>query len=227
MKKIPCVIIVFLLTAGLFPAGSSAQNFVRDEDYFALKGANFEYKAQGMRDEQTMMDPITGDELTKVIYSQLPSTVNGKKIYEWHEVTSKPQFNPARVSPPAPNTTDLSLEEYLLNNLKSNEELKQIPDGILRIHLHDIVIDDAGKVVFFDYNGLRWTGPDKQPRAMGDGEIPHTLDSLMANVPPFQPATYHGNAVPVRLEAGLSSYKLTIKNHLITWVMDKKNVPLK
>jgi hypothetical protein len=222
MKKyvqINLITLFIIVAITLFANRSFAQNFQRNEYQFSVKGNQFEFQSQSTT-AQTITDPVTNKPITKYLREPQPSSLNGKKIYELTEVTTPPIYNPVRVSPPLAGPADISLEQYLVNNLEKDTDLKQLSDGIVRINLKGIIADENGKIVYFEYRGARWAGKDGQVRTLGDGLLARDIDNWIANAQPMSPATLKGNKVAVRLNASLSGYKFNIQNHTLTCIRD-------
>jgi len=71
-----------------------------------------------------------------------PMTLNQKKIFSEDLTDSKPQFTiPYK-----------DLREYLLKNMKT--ELGNLPNGSYKMHISNVVTDENGKLVYFEYSGI-------------------------------------------------------------------------
>lgn len=203
-------LVLFVATAILCGISTycTAQAFERDEDRFTAKGTAFDFAAEDVVDEQVIFDPITENTSTKVIRRPVPTTINEKRIYTLNEVTSAPAFK----------LSNLSFEEYMLSNIKIPATLKAMPDGTLEIHLRNIIVDENGKIVYFNYGGFYLAAEgNKNHRPYTDDEFVAELEKLLANAPAMQPALLNGRKVPVRLTTKLTDYKVVVKNHSLAY----------
>jgi len=187
-----------------------AQDFERNGNETTYKGNKFRMDKHGGWDTVILIDPVTDSEVRKIIEIPRPISMNGKKIYDADEVTTLPQNY----------LINSSLEEYILNNLKANENLKALPDGDLNLKLYDVVIDENGKVVFYDYGGLWFKDKkDKIVQQLGRDSI---IDALLTSAPPLKPGMLNGKKVTARLKTTMNSYDVEINNYTITY--SRKNI---
>ena len=125
-----------------------------------------------------------------------------RKIYKANQVYANPSSVPS---------SDW-LDETLLNNVKTNSSIKSLPEGTLHFTLNYIVLDENGKIAFYDWDYIKWHEPNGIYRTVG-----FDIDSLLSNGPPMKPATLNGKNVPVLIRSELPNYIITIKNHQISW----------
>lgn len=71
-----------------------------------------------------------------------PMTLNQKKIFHEDLADRNPQFA-------APYK---DLRDYLLKNMKN--ELINLPEGSYKMHISNVVTDENGKLVYFEYSGI-------------------------------------------------------------------------
>lgn len=206
-----CKRLAFSLATAIFScfsAHSHAQTFDGAENRFTATGYSFSYATEGVIDEQILLDPVQGKEVKKITEGPLPATMNGKKIYELKEVTTVP----------TPRPVNMPAEEYILYNIKQDKNLKELPDGTLYIHLRNIVVDENGKIRYFNYSGTRFSSVrDIAMRSVNDDNIIQQLKTLVANAPAMQPAMLNGKKVPVRLNTALTDYKVVVKDHVLSY----------
>ncbi len=198
MKNLP--IISFFLFASAI--ARSQELFVRLGDEVIYKNNHFGLAYLGMTDTIVVTDPVTGDETIKVLEFQQPVSINGKKIYASDKVSKS--------ALPA----NKSLDDYLINKVKTDPNLKWIDEGLLRLYLHYIILDEKGKVVYYSFDGLKYRMKDQTVRSLNYDSI---IDTLLTTAPAFKPATLNGKKVPVLIQSSLPEYIFNVENHYVTW----------
>jgi hypothetical protein len=160
-------------------------------------------------DTMIVVDPVTGDEMMKIRSTDPePETINGKRIYRYDAVTT----------PPQPYASKGTIESYLLTKLA--DDLGKLPDGIYRIELHQVVIDEKGKVIYYNYAGI--VSRDKGGKAIRLPEevvkkLDNKINTLMENAPAMMPATLNGEKVTAMANVYMQMNKIEVTNHTATY----------
>ncbi len=154
------------------------------------------------RDTVTTTDKATGEEIQQVrVADPSPLTVNGRKIYDSKELASEPQ-----------NTTlKTPFAEYIFTGLSSS--FKSLPDGAYEFNLYPVIIDNNGKIVFYDFR--TFYGYDKKNKRIRIDELLYKiiaakLDELINNAPKFAPGKAGGKNVVAILDDELYKYKIEV-----------------
>ena len=176
-----------------------------------FKGNVIAFSKATIPDTTTVINTETGQETIKLsIYEPAPVTLNDKPIYRESKITEmKRDGEPANYEGLA--ATDIF--EYLLNNLK--KDLASFANGQYRMYISDIVISDAGKLAYYDYEGVFkepiTNADNKKPiyKAMTETIAKHA-DKLMDAIPSGKPAIINNQAVPCNIDPVI--YSFTIKN---------------
>ncbi len=202
---IPLALVCFFC----FSKNGFAQKFVRKGNTVTYKGNTIVYAQDSKVDTVTMVDPVSGNEITRYIKKNpVPGTINGEKIYSGDTVSSRPQFN----------LKYGSLRKFIISKLA--DQLKKLPDGAYDLNIRDVVIDASGKVVYYDYKGFErfqfGPGGNVPIPAKLQKEINNQIEKTMDNVPAYIPATYHNKNVPASLNYGDLFDSIDIKDHKIT-----------
>jgi hypothetical protein len=152
-----------------------------------------------------IVDPITGKEFMRERVSDPePDSINGRKVYNTNEVTSMPESY-------AGTTT---IDDYLLNNLNGDIKKLPLPDGLLKIDLNNVIIDEKGRVAYFEYRGIQCWDKDGSMRYIREKLGPR-ISKLMEHAPAMKPATLDGNDVVAYTNQGAwYDLKIKIKNRV-------------
>ncbi|MCD6011866.1 MAG: hypothetical protein K0Q79_1728 [Flavipsychrobacter sp.] len=154
---------------------------------------------KGRKDTVYLIDPVTGQAISKIIDVEQATLMNGKKIYEIAEL----------IAPPLSDNVSGPFEEYLLKNLVNDPLLLRNDDGIIRVELYDFVVDEQGKVVYWSDDGMKYLAKDKTTRHLAGGLV----EKYIVNYPAFKPFELNGVKVPVRLNVLLLRYSIVLKDH--------------
>ena len=92
--------------------------------------------------------------------------------------------------------------------------MKWIDEGLLRLNLRYIILDEKGKVVYYSFDGMRYRMKDKTVRSLNYDKI---VDTLLTNAPTIKPSDINGKKVPVLIISSLPEYIFNVENHHITW----------
>lgn len=187
-----------------------------DNEYADVGGSEFKRKGyqfvnaekgEGF-DTAVVQDPITGDVILKRRpRGPVPATMNGKKIYKLTEVTTPPQTI----------ITAQPLEEYLLDNLMGSFVNYWTDTFTIKLELRNVIIDETGKVVYYDFGQVKGWGPDETTRTLNRGDLSDKVESLMSKAPLMKPATYNGKAVPAYTGVTLEYYEIDIRKPNVTY----------
>ncbi len=138
---VKAVVFISLSVVGVcFSMSAFSQNFERSGNIITYKGNRFEMSEKRF-DTVTIIDPIEGKEVTRIEGRDArPITMNGKPIAA--QVDQQPYYTG--------DTKDLG--KHLLINLK--DELSKLKNGQYTLGINDVVVDENGKVVYFDYGNV-------------------------------------------------------------------------
>jgi hypothetical protein len=176
-------------------------------------------------DTVIIIDPVSGQEMTKMVShgteATLPATMNGKKIYGYYEIPEGTQ--PGTAVNSKAGLSSNNLKEYLLTNLA--DEFKKLANGSYFIELNDVVVDEKGKIVFFNFKGIlintREHDNGVNPKAKIDkatqASIAAKVSRLMEDAPMHSPAMINGNAVPFLIDGISFSNPFIIKDHKVVY----------
>lgn len=124
-----------------FTNNSFSQRFEKNGNFVTYQGNKFEMSKSTM-DSIFLIDPITGKEELKIVQTDpKPIRMNGRDIVI--QTDQSPYYT----------GSEKDLRDYLLHNLK--EELSKLEDGPYTLNIRDIVVDENGKIVYFDYQNMR------------------------------------------------------------------------
>jgi len=123
-----------------FSKNSFSQKFVKNGNMVTYKGNTFEL-SEPQKDTIMLIDPVTGKTITELSQREpMPIKMNGNTILQ--TVDKQPYFM----------ATKDDLQTYLLKNMQ--KELGKLEDGMYSLYVSDLVIDEEGKVVYFDYGKI-------------------------------------------------------------------------
>ncbi len=124
-----------------FSKNAFSQKFERNGNKVTYRGNTFEL-SEPSYDTVILIDPVTANEITKIMqHDPSPIKMNGKTIQQ--NVDKNPYFT----------GSDKDLRDYLLRNMK--DALSKLPNGQYRLDISNIVIDENGKVAYFDYSEMQ------------------------------------------------------------------------
>jgi beta-lactamase regulating signal transducer with metallopeptidase domain len=170
-----------------FSKNSFSQRLERKDNKAYWRGNTIELSIAST-DTMTLVDPVTGKELQKIMLHDAKAiSVNGKPIPSEVDIEDYPVFK----------GSDKNMREYLLKNMKT--ELSKLDDGYYRLEISDILIDEHGRIVYFDYKEMKKSNPDYNPRngaasapvmvSSGDPKITFSVDN--------KPGEVSGSADPI------------------------------
>ncbi|MBL7693168.1 MAG: hypothetical protein JNM41_16360 [Flavipsychrobacter sp.] len=200
--SLAAVIIMSVSTSAL------AQDFKREGNVVTYNGNKIILSASE-RDTIVVVDPITNEEIMQVrVKGPRPLLINGKKIYEFEYVTSMPSRKDNK----------FSLEEQLITNLA--KFFNSFPDATYRVYASSFVIDDQGKVVYFEYSHLSARDDKGKDLPLSDLQKQATGKEIAGNcrLVNMNPAKLNGKPVAVLSDLYLHDYKFTVRNHVTEYV---------
>lgn len=172
---------------------------VKDGNKITYRGNVIEMKEWGP-DTVMVQNPSTGEiEIRIIRRDPSPVILNGKKIYTEEKIPVKAN----KMGGPSNTTsgfTDKGLKEYLLTSLK--DELKKLKDGNYYLTLSNIIIDEKGGIVYFDYGGIsasEFGEKNVKTPTMGQEQqdvFARKIVHLLHNAPKHIAATVNGEYVP-------------------------------
>jgi hypothetical protein len=210
--KLKLLLVVPLLAVCLccFTKNSLANKPNKEGNVCKWRGNTIEFLAPKKPDSYLYKDETTGKISRRAInWPAPPIKLNGKEIYD------------AERHPDVVPSTALAMEDglaaYILEQLRY--DLEKLKDGNYFIVISDIVIDENGRIAYFQNDGI---GPDdsiKNRQILND-----KIDELLAAAPAYEPAKLNNARVPCfarSLFAGTFGYgpgaDFTIQNHKLTY----------
>ncbi len=124
-----------------FSKNGFSQRFERNGNKVTYRGNTFTL-SDPARDTVEMIDPSTGITTTKVVIKDpTPVMMNGKPVAE--TPNEQPKYTGG----------DKDLRKYMLTNMR--QELGNLKDGYYKLDISDIIIDENGKIVYFDFQDMK------------------------------------------------------------------------
>ena len=169
-----------------FSKNSFSQRFVKNGNKVTYRGNTFEL-SKATFDTMTLIDPVTGSEIVKVVqHDPQPIKMNGKQIPT--DVDKNPVYT----------GSEKDLRDYLLKNMK--DVLSKLDDGQYWLDISNILIDEHGRIVYFDYSEMKRSKTAGEVNDANFGTINKNLQEeiydkvcrLMEVAPGFQPGTIGG-----------------------------------
>jgi hypothetical protein len=160
-----------------------------------------------MIDSFASIDPISGEEIIGGhLGNAAPVLLGKKKIYNASEVSTRAEnYN-----------GETSLEDYLLANLKSDIKTCGASCDYVRINLYNIIIDDKGRVVYYEFHGIKGYCGGTVRRLSGETIIPK-INKLLSNAPAQKPATLNGTNVVAWADIFMPDYKIVVRDDAVTY----------
>lgn len=164
-------------------------------------------------------DRATGEEsIIPVPVDIIPVSLNGQPVFgseRYYDI-----FNEQKpYTPPTLSGDEQHLEQYLFKHLE--QDLNGLEDGRYVININNLVIDNQGRVAYYDEVEII---PDYAPvedKPMINAQLQKNINSqvvelLEAGTIRFQPAVQEGKAINVRLNP--QDYQVLVKGHKATLV---------
>ncbi len=176
-----------------------------DTDTIVFKGNYFEVASA----VETLMveNPVTQEvELVVANPNPIPIKMNGYTIYTDKEIDSPPSLTVSK------------LKHYLLYQL--GHTLTGLGDGMYRIYLDNVIIDDRGKVAYYNFGGIQYAQKPQTTTNRKSGssirvafktdwqnlpeahqqKIKQKLEDIIDNMPAHTPAKAYNHPVIYRME---------------------------
>lgn len=193
----------------LIAATSVAQKAPRPKNEFVVMHGRKFVMQLPKTDTIILIDPITGEELTKTYTQTLcPTYVDRKKVYQPSELKEQAKFRKDSAKP--------SLEEYVLNGLKST--LSTLQDGEYILNIKHVIVDTRGRVIYYSWEGIKQVGHYKEDIADTalTATLIDTLDELLINEHLFDAAKKDFTGIVSVFPAKFEQYVAVIKEHVVT-----------
>ncbi len=203
------LLFIFLLAVS---SCASAQQFWAKNSFFARKGCKYT-PGKIFIDTVATIDPATGMEIFEAREDpSYPLAINGNRIYDIDEVDTPVQVEDQQ----------LSLDEYMLERLKPLLNASRFNEyaASVRLNLRGIVIDEHGKVVFYEYYGLKGITAENRVKKLTPMEFPEKLNKFMSELPLMKPAMVGGKNVMSYSGIDLHHYKIEKYQDELTYSYD-------
>lgn len=219
-KTVLFIPLVFIC-ALCFSKNTYSNKIEKHGNFATYHGNTFEFTPPSGNDTVVVMDPVTGKEnmmiMTKTPY---PIKMNDKKIYSHNDLEGKTNALGKPSNEEAGFNAD-NIREYLVTGL--SKELAALPDNEYRITFSNIVVDENGKIVYFEYEGIStYKKPSTKPDTVAlidkavEKKIADKVYDLLNNAPAHSPGVIDGNAVPFYIvEMAPFWNPFTIKDHKV------------
>lgn len=189
---VPALFGCALLTANT--NGKGQRN--RTGDVTTYNGNTFYWKKQ-QTDTILVQDAATGAQsqiFTKPL-SQIMK-MNDVQVYKEDTFQAMVSSIPAQF-----RYNNQSINEYL--KVKLQEEMRVIPDSLLRIDLANMVVNEQGKIVYYDLTtSYKKSDGFTQMNLDNDPVFISAMDKVVADCPAWLPAMVNGKPVPIFLQNG-------------------------
>jgi len=201
----------------LSPAICSAQMFVKGGTFF-MRG-NLKYSpGKVVIDTVSVIDAATGAEQFEAREdTSFPAYIAGRKVYDLDEVTTPVIFDEKAESQ----------EEYMLEQMKPilmSTEFYEFGASV-RLNLRNLIVDDRGKVVFYEFYGMRSVTADNRVKPLTFPELTAQINKFMTELPPVKPATVDGKNVMAYATLSFHKVKIEIINRAIIYSYDGNVYP--
>jgi hypothetical protein len=187
-------------------ANSGPVVFARNGNTVTYKGNKFTLTEE-IRDTMSLLNYVDETEKTQIrVVEPYPVAMNGRKIYNTVEVASEPE----------PIDQSRPFEDAVLESLVM--EFNALADGFYHLAIANIVVDESGKVVYYEFGGI--TGQrNGVPVVLSDVQLSgfaKSLDEAISSAPPMKPALMDGRGVLVNSDISFSDYKVGVHGHITT-----------
>lgn len=199
----------FTLVLILIAATCAAQKAPRAKNEFVVMHGRKFVMPVPKTDTVILIDPITGEELTKTYTQTLcPTYVDRKKVYQPSELKEQAKFRNDSTKP--------SLEAYVLNGLKST--LSTLPHGEYILNIKHVIVDTRGRVIYYQCEGIKKVGYYKEDIADTalTATLIDTLDELLINEHLFDAAKKDYMGIVSVYPSAFEQYVAVLKEHVVT-----------
>jgi beta-lactamase regulating signal transducer with metallopeptidase domain len=152
--------------------------------------------------KQALIKSSTGETMD-VFIAAAPLKMNGNKIY-----SNDPGVTPAKYT----GTGTLSMLVFK----NAEEYLSQLNDGKYWVRMSYTVIDEKGKIVYYENKGIIASNDKTVLDAALEQKIDESFSKTMDEAPAFKPATYQGKTVPSYIPWGFEG-TIVVKDHKATY----------
>lgn len=204
--KMAVILPLLAVATGCFTKEATKRSFERNGNEITYNGNKFKM-AEPKTDTFELEDPITGEHLTQIaVLNPKPLEMNGMKIYSVDEA-AVPEYA-------AGNST---LEELVMKAVSQN--LPPLPDGDYNIDLTNVVLDENGKVAFYELKGFKHSDYSNLNFVTNDTaeKIALLIDNTLNDAPALKPAMLKGAKVPYLMQTSFWRPVITVKGSKVTY----------
>jgi hypothetical protein len=164
-------------------------------------------------DSVPISDWLTGEiKMEKVLLDLMPVAINGKPIFGKEPQYIHPEYNRNYSEPVCLGSSKL-IDPYLFSMIKN--ELDQLDHGTYIFNINSLVIDDQGKVAYYENAGISSYMGSSEKKPMNSQKllkgITQKLTDVLNGPIKFKPALRDGKPINVRMNMGY--YMIEVKNH--------------
>ncbi len=201
------VLLLALISVVAFSiTGFSQKKIVQNGRILSFNGNTMEI-SPGYCDSTMIVNPVTGMESILITLSAPhPIKLNGNKIYYSDELNSKVLFQ----------SNDSLLGQFLIEQITTF--LIKLNDGHYDLNLNNIVIDEKGKLVYYEFNGIIENRNLNSHQDTIQLELKNEIDNkikYILNNTVVTPAKYQNTNVPSLFYYDGLYLTIVIKNHKI------------
>lgn len=163
-----------------------AQAFVEGNTFF-MRG-DLRYKpGKIVIDTVSVVDETGFEQFEAREDDAFPSEINGKKVYEAMDVDEPVVF--AENAP--------SQQDFLLDRMRGILMATEFYEygASARLNLRNIIVDERGKVIFYQFYGMRSVTADNRVKPLRFPELTVAINRFMTELPPIKPAKVNGKPV--------------------------------
>jgi len=190
-----------------------AQTYVKYKPNNNWKYVHKNYKlkfSKAKKDTTITIDPVDGYEILKE-YITDPQVImaNDHKVYSKDEVSSPVQHCDR-------------LEKYLLKKLSKKLKMLYTQENEnIRIDLRSVVVNEKGKVIYYEYNGVYFNNKSDNITTLPI-DLNNKVPKLMKKHPKLKPATVNGEKVIAHTNISLFKNKITVKSNKVSYNIEQK-----
>lgn len=169
----------------------------------------------------TVTDPVTHKQ-REIPVTGSPISVDGRKLYATQELSSAPTIKDI-------TGKDIKLSDYIFQALKS--KMENLDDGYYVPELKNLVIDSNGKLIYWQFSGLKAIQITHGSSKYNYSELPldstripvksrHSINlkttALLQHFPTVTPGIVNNRAVDVTGELFSKGNFIKVKDHVAT-----------
>ncbi len=182
-----------IVTSTIFICSTTLCTAQAQEDW--LKGSTFDTVVRGSNtfivedvSEIVLVEEGNDVYVTETNHFPIPQKMNGMNIYTEQDVHKSASIDGKR------------LKIYLLSNIKNITS--QLSDGLYVLRLQNIILSAEGKIVYYDFDGIR-RYVDKSSTLKINNKIEdateRAIEQIIKNAPLYTPAYIYNNSVNCRI----------------------------